>query len=140
MAELNRRTVLTTGAIAAGAAAVGFGGYELLRTPRHGDSSASDGNKPNILVIVVDQMRAPQWFPDIQKLTSLLPNLSRLQRDSVTFGSHYTASNMCTPSRGAMTTGLYSHQTGCLYTGEGPSESSLGHHAASAGIPDVVVG
>ncbi|SKV80313.1 Sulfatase family protein [Mycobacteroides abscessus subsp. massiliense] len=70
-------------------------------------------------------MRAPQWFPDIQKLTNLLPSLSRLQRESVTFASHYTASNMCTPSRGVMTTGLYSHQTGCLFTGEGPSESSL---------------
>lgn len=125
MAELNRRTVLTSGAIAAGAAAVGFGGYELLRKPDRSDSSASGGNKPNILVIVVDQMRAPQWFPDIQRLTNILPNLSRLQRDSLTFASHYTASNMCTPSRGVMTTGLYSHQTGCLFTGEGPSESSL---------------
>ncbi|OHU25147.1 sulfatase [Mycobacteroides chelonae] len=125
MAELNRRTVLTTGAVAAGAAAVGFGGYELLRKPGRSDSSAAGGNKPNILVIIVDQMRAPQWFPDVQKLTNILPTLSRLQRESVTFASHYTASNMCTPSRGAMTTGLYSHQTGCLFTGEGPSESSL---------------
>ncbi|SKK12011.1 sulfatase-like hydrolase/transferase [Mycobacteroides abscessus] len=125
MAELNRRTVLTTGAIAAGAAAVGFGGYELFGPPRRNSSSGADGNKPNILVIMVDQMRAPQWFPDVQKLTNILPNLSRLHRDSVSFASHYTASNMCTPSRGAMTTGLYSHQTGCLYTGEGPSESSL---------------
>ncbi|WP_234804618.1 sulfatase-like hydrolase/transferase, partial [Mycobacteroides abscessus] len=104
---------------------VGFGGYELFGPPRRNSSSGADGNKPNILVIMVDQMRAPQWFPDVQKLTNILPNLSRLHRDSVSFASHYTASNMCTPSRGAMTTGLYSHQTGCLYTGEGPSESSL---------------
>src|SRR6201993_710729 len=43
----------------------------------------------------------------------------------ISFESHYTASNMCTPSRGVLTTGLYSHQTGCLFTGDGPSESSL---------------
>ncbi|WP_132935643.1 twin-arginine translocation signal domain-containing protein, partial [Mycobacteroides abscessus] len=46
MAELNRRTVLTTGAIAAGAAAVGFGGYELFGPPRRNSSSGADGNKP----------------------------------------------------------------------------------------------
>jgi arylsulfatase A-like enzyme len=83
------------------------------------------GNKPNILVIVVDQMRAPQWFPEPAKLATVLPNIGRLQKSSVSFASHYTASNMCTPSRGVMTTGLYSHQTGCLFTGAGPIESSL---------------
>lgn len=83
------------------------------------------GNKPNILVIVVDQMRTPQWFPQRRQLNAMLPNIGRLQSSSVSFESHYTASNMCTPSRGVMTTGLYSHQTGCLFTGEGPSESTL---------------
>ncbi|EUA35744.1 sulfatase family protein [Mycobacterium xenopi 3993] len=76
-------------------------------------------------MIVVDQMRGPQWFPEHHQLITLLPNIGRLQMSSVSFESHYTASNMCTPSRGVMTTGLYSHQTGCLFTGEGPSESSL---------------
>lgn len=120
MAELSRRAVLGGAAAAAGAAAVGFGGYELLRKP--GDHVA---DKPNILVIVVDQMRAPQWFPDVQQLNGLLPHLSALQQRSVSFTSHYSASNMCTPSRGVLTTGLYSHQTGCLFTGEGPTESTL---------------
>ncbi|WP_328286940.1 sulfatase-like hydrolase/transferase [Mycolicibacterium mucogenicum] len=81
--------------------------------------------RPNILVIIVDQMRAPQWFPDTKRLGELLPNLDRLRQRSVSFESHYSASNMCTPSRGVLTTGLYSHQTGCLYTGEGPTESTL---------------
>jgi hypothetical protein len=103
---------------------LGAGGYELLRRPGRSESSAAGGNKPNILVIVVDQMRAPQWFPEPAKLTALLPNIARLQRNSVSFESHYTASNACTPSRGVMTTGLYSHQTGCLFTGAGPTESS----------------
>jgi arylsulfatase A-like enzyme len=81
--------------------------------------------KPNILVLVVDQMRAPQWFPAADRLGALLPNLEALRQRSLSFASHYSASNMCTPSRGVMTTGLYSHQTGCLYTGEGPGESTL---------------
>lgn len=120
MAELSRRAVIGGAAAAAGAAAVGFGGYELWRRPAH-----EDAGKPNILVIVVDQMRAPQWFPSTQQLGALLPRLNGLQQRSVSFTSHYSASNMCTPSRGVLTTGLYSHQTGCLFTGEGPTESTL---------------
>jgi arylsulfatase A-like enzyme len=122
---MNRRRVLTGAAVTAAAAAVGVGGYKFLHEPGRSDSAVVGGNKPNILVIVVDQMRGPQWFPEPHKLDALLPNIGRLKRSSVSFESHYTASNMCTPSRGVMTTGLYSHQTGCLFTGEGPSESSL---------------
>ena len=124
MSTINRRTLLTGGAVVAGGAAA-FGGYELLTRPSRTDAAAAGGDKPNILVVVVDQMRAPQWFPGAGELDALLPNLGRLRQSSVSFNSHYTASNMCTPSRGVLTTGLYSHQTGCLYTGDGPSESSL---------------
>jgi arylsulfatase A-like enzyme len=125
VAVIKRRTVLAGAGIAAGAGAVGFGAYEFLRKPGPSQSAMVGGGKPNILVIVVDQMRAPQWFPDPQRLDALLPNVVRLRHASISFESHYTASNMCTPSRGVMTTGLYSHQTGCLFTGDGPSESSL---------------
>lgn len=116
--------MLAGGGVAVAAAAVA-GGYEFLSRPGRTDATAAGGNKPNILVVVVDQMRTPQWFPDTQRLDGLLPHLGRLRRSSVAFDSRYTASNACTPSRGVMTTGLYSHQTGCLYTGEGPTESSL---------------
>ena len=129
MASINQRTELSGAAAATGVTALGVGGYELLHKPGRSDSSTSGGNKPNILVIVVDQMRAPQWFPEPAKLNALLPNVARLQRNSVSFESHYTASNACTPSRGVMTTGLYSHQTGCLFTIKftvaGPTESTL---------------
>jgi arylsulfatase A-like enzyme len=122
---INRRAVLGGTAAVAGATALGFGGYELLRRPRPHTAAHAGGEKPNILVIVVDQMRAPQWFPDAQQLGSLLPRLDELRQRSVSFTSHYSASNACTPSRGVLTTGLYSHQTGCLFTGEGPTESTL---------------
>jgi arylsulfatase A-like enzyme len=125
MAPFTRRTALTGSAIAVGAAAAGFGGYEFLRKPGPSESARAGGDKPNILVVVVDQMRAPQWFPEPQKLHRVLPHIGRLQRSSVSLDAHYSASNMCTPSRGVLTTGLYSHQTGCLFTGEGPTESTL---------------
>ncbi|MBW7884963.1 MAG: sulfatase-like hydrolase/transferase [Caldilineaceae bacterium] len=72
--------------------------------------------KPNILVIVVDQMRYPQWFPDQATLDTYLPNLARLRQNAVDFTHHYAAATACTPSRACMLTGLYGHQHFCLIT------------------------
>jgi arylsulfatase A-like enzyme len=73
--------------------------------------------QPNVLVIVVDEMRTPVWFPARQALSRLLPNLSQLERGAVSFHGHFTASNDCTPARGTLVTGLYSQQTASLITG-----------------------
>lgn len=74
--------------------------------------------KPNILVVIVDEMRTPVWFPEQSELDGILPNIARLRAESVSFEQHYTAANDCTPSRGALLTGLYSHQTGVLSTSQ----------------------
>ncbi len=72
---------------------------------------------PNILVILVDQLRTPQWYTAAPMAARLLPNISRLRREGISFERHYTASNDCTPARAALLTGLYTHQTGCMITG-----------------------
>ena len=72
---------------------------------------------PNILVIMVDQLRTPQWFSAGPTAAALMPNLARLRNRGVSFSSHYTASNDCTPARAALLTGLHTHQTGCMITG-----------------------
>jgi arylsulfatase A-like enzyme len=72
---------------------------------------------PNILVILVDQLRAPQWYTAAPAMARLLPNISRLRKEGVSFERHYTASNDCTPARATLLTGLYTHQTGCMITG-----------------------
>jgi arylsulfatase A-like enzyme len=72
---------------------------------------------PNILVIVVDQLRTPQWFTASPALARMLPNITRLRREGISFERHYTASNDCTPARSTLLTGLYTHQTGCMITG-----------------------
>jgi arylsulfatase A-like enzyme len=79
--------------------------------------SSGGARRPNILVIVVDQLRFPQWFGATPAGTGLPPNLERLRRDGVSFARHYTASNDCTPARSTLLTGLYTHQTGCMITG-----------------------
>ncbi len=74
-------------------------------------------DKPNILVIVVDQLRFPQWFSPNPAGLGLPPNLQRLSQGAVSFARHYTASNDCSPARSTLLTGLYTHQTGCMITG-----------------------
>ncbi|MHB1469423.1 MAG: sulfatase-like hydrolase/transferase [Solirubrobacteraceae bacterium] len=73
--------------------------------------------QPNILVVMVDQLRTPSWFSDVTFTSALTPHLARLRKDAVSFEGHYTASNDCTPARSTLVTGLYTHQTGCMITG-----------------------
>ncbi|HYH13045.1 MAG TPA: sulfatase-like hydrolase/transferase [Thermomicrobiales bacterium] len=82
--------------------------------------------RPNILVIVVDEMRDWQWFPDQAALNQAFPNLARLQDGAVRFGRHYTCTNMCSPARGSLVTGLYSHQTGLVLTQGGNVDDLTG--------------
>jgi arylsulfatase A-like enzyme len=80
-------------------------------------SSTARRRRPNILVIVVDQMRFPQWFGAGPGGLQLPPNIRSISDGGVSFARHYTASNDCTPSRAALLTGLHAHQTGALITG-----------------------
>ncbi len=126
--RVDRRTFLMRGAIAGGLIAGAGLGIKAL-SEADGDQNAKPAatvdrtahkpksNRPNILVIVVDQLRYPQWFSATPMGMALPPNLRRLRQGAVSFGHHYTASNDCSPARSAMLTGLYTHQTGCMITG-----------------------
>jgi arylsulfatase A-like enzyme len=79
-------------------------------TGRHASAS------PNILFIIVDQLRFPSVFPDgitdpAVFLAKYMPNLAKLWESGVKFGNHFTAGNACTPARGTLITGLYSQQS-----------------------------
>jgi arylsulfatase A-like enzyme len=118
--DSDRRTFIKRGLLAGGSLALGAAGAptqaQAGRAHRVRRSNAPR-RPPNILVILVDQLRAPAWVPASLALDALLPNLAALHRGSVSFERHYTASNDCSPSRGVLLTGLYSHQTRCLITG-----------------------
>ncbi|HYM45270.1 MAG TPA: sulfatase-like hydrolase/transferase [Solirubrobacteraceae bacterium] len=122
--RIDRRTFLKRGLLA-GSAVVG-GGLTVSRLADATDGSGSlparrhparRPGKPNILVILVDQLRYPQWLASTPGGPSLPPNIQRLRKGAVSFARHYTASNDCTPARAALLTGLYTHQTGCMITG-----------------------
>jgi arylsulfatase A-like enzyme len=126
--RVDRRTFLKRGAVAGGLlAGAGLGIKALAEADGEPGTNTTAKpartahkpapKRPNILVIVVDQLRYPQWFSATPMGMALPPNLSRLRQGAVSFDHHYTASNDCSPSRAAMLTGLYTHQTGCMITG-----------------------
>jgi arylsulfatase A-like enzyme len=133
--RIDRRTFVKQGLIAGGAVAGGALAVSRLADATDGSTGgAAPGpaptpaqptrrqppaspQQPNILVIVVDQLRFPQWCGVGPGGPGLPPNLQRLSRGAVSFARHYTAANDCTPARATLLTGLYTHQTGCLITG-----------------------
>jgi arylsulfatase A-like enzyme len=77
---------------------------------------------PNILIVMVDQMRCPVWLSagQVSALKRLiLPNiLGRIQANSYTFAQHFCAATNCTSSRSALLTGLYVPQTAMYITAD----------------------
>jgi arylsulfatase A-like enzyme len=70
---------------------------------------------PNILIVMVDQMRAPTWLNASQSAAlsqTVLPNImGRIHDNSYRFDNFFVAATMCTASRSALLTGLYAPQT-----------------------------
>jgi arylsulfatase A-like enzyme len=84
---------------------------------------------PNILVVMVDQMRLPMWLSPSQSAAlgqTVLPNIvGRLQNNSYNFDQFFAAATNCTPARAALMTGLYAPQSVIYITSD----------AASAAVP-----
>ncbi|HVT49154.1 MAG TPA: sulfatase-like hydrolase/transferase [Vicinamibacterales bacterium] len=94
------------------ASAAGIG----LALPQTADEAeARDVKPPNILFIMIDQMRFPSVYPQgvhntAQFLARFMPHTYSLWKSGVKFVNHFGASSACTPSRGVIVTGLYSQQ------------------------------
>lgn len=76
----------------------------------------SAARAPNILFVMVDELRFPTVFPQgIEEASgffaAFMPNVYRLWQRGVKFTAHMTNANACTPARGTLLTGLYSQQT-----------------------------
>ncbi len=115
---MKRRDFLkSTAAITGGGMLAGYDGLSQSNS----GPEAVPGPKPNILFILVDELRYPTVFPDDIKtpgefLARFMPNVHKLWKAGVKFGEYHTAANACTPSRGVMITGLYSQQNWLLTT------------------------
>lgn len=94
-----------------------------------GGDTAVPGAQPNILLILVDELRFPKWvYPegvtDADGLfRRLMPNFYReIWTKGVKFYNYYTASNACTPARGTIISGLYSQQSWLMTTITSPPD------------------
>ena len=107
-----------------------------------GASSRVPGPRPNILFILVDELRFPSVFPTGvnnvgEFLQRFMPNVHSLWTRGVKFGRHYTAASACTPSRGVLITGLYSQQSWLMLTLTNDPGQRAAHATAQPGLPDL---
>src|ERR1700722_13408929 len=105
--QVSRRTFLKGGLLAGGvlagaglairAAAGAAGDSDTLSATARSTVARAGGSpaqaRPNILVIIVDQLRFPQWLSPAGFHRGLPPNIARLSSGAVSFAPHHTASN-----------------------------------------------
>ena len=110
--------------------------------PARGQTPTSPQRQPNILVIVVDQLRFPQWFGAGAEGPSLPPNLRRLSRGAVSFAQAlHGVQRLHTGAGGAAhravhpSDGMHDHR----WQHAGPGLSDVGVDAARTRLPHALV-
>ena len=84
-------------------------------------AARTTNGRPNIVFILVDEMRFPRVFPagvhtPAEFLRRYMPNVFYLWQHGVKFESYYSSGNACSPARATIATGLYPHQQWLLAT------------------------
>lgn len=99
------------------------------------------GARPNVLLIMVDQLAAG-WLPAYGHDIVHAPNLTSLAAEGVTFDAAYCPSPLCAPSRSAMLTGRLPSRTGVFdNAAELPASSpTVAHHLRAAGYHTALAG
>ena len=117
------RTLVAGGAATlAGCGNSDFGNPISGQLPNPSGNPYPNGRPPNIVFIMVDELRYPVHFPEGVDdadgyLARFMPNLHRhLWTDGVKFANYRVAAGACTPSRGVLLTGMYSQQSWLLTT------------------------
>ena len=99
---VTRRESLRAGAAGA---AVALGGATLGRSSA--DAASAPDRKPNILILMCDQERYPQWTPELP-----LPARDWIDERGVSFERFHHSAVQCSPSRACFWTGMYVPQHG----------------------------
>ena len=93
------------------------------------DAGTSSSKKPNILMIVVDDLNS--WVGYFEKYTkkghkdSLTPNFDRLSAMGVSFTNAHASSTICNPSRAAIWSGMRPETSGCYSNKDYPWKSYI---------------
>lgn len=102
--------------------------------------TASGGRRPNVLLIMADQLSAP--FLSLHGGPAITPNIDRLAARGVVFSSAYSNSPLCAPARFAMMSGQLNSKIGA-YDNASEFASSIptyAHHLRTAGYQTTLVG
>ncbi len=89
----------------------------------------SDTKKPNVVIIMADQLRYDVVNEKYAK------NISALRSEGVSFTRAYCASPLCVPARGSFFTGCYPNETGSIINGW--FESDAVHGDVRSGIDNL---
>jgi arylsulfatase A-like enzyme len=74
-------------------------------------------NRPNLVLVVTDQQRAPMHWPsDPAWLDELMPNDAQLRRSGMSFDRAFIPTAMCSPCRASFLTGTYPSRHGVTLT------------------------
>jgi arylsulfatase len=105
MTATTRREALRAGAAGAAGAAVALGTGAVGRST----AQAADGSprKPNVLILMCDQERYPQWTPELP-----VPARDWIDERGVSFERFHHTAVQCSSSRACFWTGLYVPQNG----------------------------
>lgn len=119
MPRLSRRRLLQAGGLAVAGRVVARASSALsmdrtLEAP-HPPPRGALPDRPNLLLLITDQERYPQHWPE-DWAEAHLPNQTRLMRHGMTFRHAYCTATMCSPSRATLFTGLYAAQHGVTRT------------------------
>ncbi|GAA4487719.1 sulfatase-like hydrolase/transferase [Rhodococcus olei] len=140
--RIDRRAFLTGAAAVAGGVTVMCTLFDRRADAAEAPLTPPRGGyvQPNIVFIVVDEMRFPQVFPagvttPDEFLRRFMPNLHGLWAHGVKFGQHYTAGVACSPGRACFATGLYPMQTWLLQTRTGTRDAPVPSPALGRGFP-----
>ncbi len=132
MHRVRRRDFLKTGAGAAVAGSVPWG---------RAAAAASDGNRPNVLLIIVDQLswnaisgHGCKWVDT--------PHMDRLLSRGVSFVESHSTNPVCSPARSSMITGRMPVETGVITNSRPihPSVPNIGQWLAPRGYDTVYCG
>jgi arylsulfatase len=84
-------------------------GAGALATAAMGPSASAASGRPNILLIMADQEQATRYLTGLSR-----PSHDRMMKNGLTFQHSYATDPVCSPSRGALFTGLYPWETGVI--------------------------
>jgi arylsulfatase A-like enzyme len=114
---------------------------ELISSALAPAFAQTKGAPPNILFIMSDD-HASHAISAYGSRINRTPQIDRIAREGMRFDNCFATNSICTPSRGAILTGQYSHKNGVYTLADpiDPKKIHLGHLLREAGYQTAMVG